>query len=162
MAKEYSFGGGALTAGAITMAFINPAAAPNVGLDILRIWASQSGSTTSGQVRVNIETQASVFPTLTSATPRHLKFADTVASIIIGGTAGAAGTCGITASAEGAGTKTVIIDDNFNNLNGYLLIPTPREWMNLPAGFAQGLGLYFPSAPSSTSGWSCGINYGEV
>lgn len=164
MSKEYSVGGDGLTLAnaVVTLAFINPAAAPNVSLDILRLWCSQQGSATSAQQRVEVETQVTAFPTLTAATPRHLKFADTVASIITGGTAGAAGTAGVNASAEGGGSKTVIWGDNFNVLNGYLWVPTPREVLNLPAGFASGLGLYFPAAAASLSNWAAGINFGEV
>jgi hypothetical protein len=111
--------------------------------------------------RVQVETQAALFPTLTSATPQHLKTGDSIASIIVGGTAGAAGTAGINASAELNGTKTVMYGDNFNNLNGYLWVPTPREQISLAAGFTSGLGLFLPSAPGTLTGWAAGCNYAE-
>ncbi len=163
MAKEYSVGGGGLTLAnqAVTLVFINPAAAVSPMLNILRMWASQQGSATSAQQRVQVETQVTAFPTLVSATPRNLKRSDTVASVITGGTAGAAGTCGINASAEGAGTKTVLFDDAFNVLNGYLWVPTPHEVIELAAGDAAGLGLFLPAAAASLTNWACGINYGE-
>ena len=162
--REFSVGGDGLTLAnqPVTLAFVNPAAAPNVNLEFLRMWASQQGSATSAQQRVQVETQASVFPTLVSATPRKLKPADPNASVITGGTAGAAGTAGINASAEGAGTKTVIWGDDFNVLNGYLWVATPRETIVMPAGLTQGLGLFLPAAPTSLSNWAAGMNFGEV
>jgi hypothetical protein len=163
MAKEYSVGGGGLTLAnqAVTLVFINPAAATSPMLNILRMWASQQGSATSAQQRIQAETQVTAFPTLVSATPRSLRRSDTVASLIAGGTAGAAGTCGINASAEGAGTKTVMFEDNFNVLNGYLWVPTPREVIELTAGDASGFGLFLPAAAASLSNWACGMNFGQ-
>jgi hypothetical protein len=162
--REFSVGGDGLTLAnqAVTLVFVNPAAAPSVNLEFLRLWASQQGSATSAQQRVEVETQASVFPTLVSATPKKLKPGDPNASVITGGTAGAAGTAGINASAEGAGTKTVVFGDNFNVLNGYLWVATPRETLVMPAGYAQGLGLFLPAAAASLTNWAAGANYGEV
>ena len=98
--NEYSVGGAGLTvAGATTLAFINPAAAPAVNLEIMRCWIGQSANATSAQQRVQLETQASVFPTLASATPAKLKRASAV-SVIAGGIAGAAGTAGTTVGAR--------------------------------------------------------------
>lgn len=164
MAKEYSVGGNALTlasASAMTLVFINPVAAPAPNFDVMRMWASQSQTATSAMFQIQVETQASVFPTLTSATPRNLKTGDSVASLIVGGTAGAQGTCGINASAEGAGSKTVKWGDNFNNLNGYLWVATPREILSMAAGFAGGLGIYLATTPGAVAGWATGINYAE-
>lgn len=161
--REFSVGGDGLTIAnaAVTLVFINPIAAPNMNLEILRAWCSQQGSSTSAQQRVQVTTQVTAFPTLTSATPRALKHADAI-SVITGGTAGAAGTAGINASAEGAGAKTVRFGDNFNILNGYLWVPTPRETIVMPAGGASGLNLFLPAAAPSLSNWACGFNYGEV
>lgn len=137
----------------------------NVGatctLEFLRAWASQAANATSAQQQVAIRTQVTAFPTLTSATPRKLKLLDP-ASAITGGTAGAAGTAGILASVAGAGTKSEVITDNFNVLNGWLWVPTPRETLMLNAGAASGLGLYFPAAPTTLTGWSFGMNYAEL
>ena len=161
MAHEYSVGGAGLTiAGATTLSFINPAAAPNVNIEIIRAWAGQSANATSAQQRVQLETQVTAFPTLTSKTPEKLKRAEAV-SIITGGTAGAAGTSGINASAEGAGAKTAIFDDAFNVLNGYLWVPTPNETIVMPAGSASGFGLFFPVAPATLTNWTWGVNIAE-
>jgi len=148
--REFSISAGGITvAGASTLIFVNPPGAPNPNIEFLRFWASQSANATSAQQRIQIETQASVFPTLTGATPTKLKPADPNASVITSGTAGAAGTAGINASAEGAGTKTTVWDDAFNVLNGWLHVATPPETRVMPAGFTQGLGLYFPAAPGT-------------
>lgn len=161
MSREYSVGGGGLTLAnqAVTLVFINPGATQ--GIEILRAWAGQTGTATSAQQRVQTNTQVTAFPTLTSATPSKLKFGDP-ASNIAGGTAGAAGTCGVNASAEGAGAKSNIIPDTFNNLNGYLWVPTPREIIALGAGIASGFGLHLPVAPGSLTNWQCGVNFGEL
>jgi len=161
--REFSISSGGITvAGASTLIFVNPPAAPNINLEFLRFWVGQSANATSAQQRIQLETQASAFPTLTAATPTKLKFADPNASVITGGTAGAAGTAGINASAEGAGTKTPIHDDAFNVLNGWLHVPTPPETRILPAGFTQGLGLFFPVGPATTTNWAFGTVFREV
>jgi len=160
--REFSVQGGGLTvAGATTLVFVNPAAAPAANLMFMRHWIGQSQNATSAQQRVQIVTQVTAFPTLTSATPTKLKFADT-ASIIVGGTAGAAGTAGINASAEGAGTKTIVWEDAFNVLNGWLLVATPPEARVMPAGSASGQGLYLPVAPATLTNWAFGQTFAEV
>jgi hypothetical protein len=161
--REFSISAGGITvAGASTLIFVNPPGAPNPNIEFLRFWASQSANATSAQQRIQIETQASVFPTLTGATPTKLKPADPNASVITSGTAGAAGTAGINASAEGAGTKTTVWDDAFNVLNGWLHVATPPETRVMPAGFTQGLGLYFPAAPGTLTNWAFGAVFREI
>lgn len=161
--REFSVGGDGLTLAnqAVTLVFVNPAAAPTTTLEFLRLWCSQQGSATSAQQRVQVVTQVTAFPTLVSATPRALKTGDATASIIVGGTAGAAGTCGVNASAEG-GAKTVRFGDNFNVLNGYLWVPSPRETVTMPAGGSSGLGLFLPAAAASLTNWAMGANFAEV
>jgi hypothetical protein len=82
--------------------------------------------------------------------------------LLPGGTAGAAGTSGVNASAEGAGAKTVILDDSFNVLNGWLWLPTPRETIVIPASSASGFGLYLPVAPATLTNWAFGVTFAEV
>lgn len=161
--REFSISADNITvAGATTMIFLNPSAAPNPNIEFLRFWVGQAGVTTTAQQRVQLVTQVTAFPTLTSATPVKLKPADPNASVIAGGTAGAAGTAGINASAEGAGTKTAVWSDVFNVLNGWLHVPTPAETRIMPAGFASGLGMFFVAAPGTLTGWSFGEVYREV
>lgn len=161
--REYvvSSGGVTLANQAVTLVFINPAAGPSSTLEFIRAWAGQSGSTTSAQQRVQLVTQVSAFPTLTSKTPEKMNLGDPV-SVITGGTAGAAGTSGVNASAEGAGTKTVKFEDAFNVLNGWLWLPGPSETIRLRAGEASGFGLHFPVAPGSLTNWSFGVVFREI
>jgi hypothetical protein len=155
---------GLTVAGATTLVFVNPPGAPNPNIEFLRFSFGQAANATSAQQRIQLVTQASVFPTLTTTTPPKLKPSDPNVSVIVGGTAGAAGTAGINASAEGAGTKTPLgnVDDTFNVLNGYLNIPTPAETVIMPAGFTSGLGLWFPTAPTTLTGWDWSVTYREV
>src|SRR4051812_3701814 len=90
---------------AVTLIFVNPGTTAT--LEFLRAWASQAANATSAQQRIQINSQVTAFPTLTSQAPVADSGIDQ-ASKITGGTAGAAGTSGINASAEGAGGKTVI------------------------------------------------------
>jgi len=163
MSREFSVGGDGLTLAnsAVTLVFINPPNAPKPNTQVVRMWASQQGSATSAQQRIQVETQASAFPTLVSATPKSLKTGDATASNIVGGTAGAVGTSGINASAEGAGTKTVLFGDNFNVLNGYLWVATPREVIDMAPSFGSGLGLFLPAAAASLTNWATGMNFVE-
>lgn len=165
MSKEYSVGSDGLSlnqSGTCSLVFFNPTAAPDPNYYFLRLWASQSGTATSAMQRVQIETQIAAFPTgLTSVTPRQLKTGDAIASLIVGGTGGAVGTVGVNATAENAGVKTVRFGDNFNNLNGYLWVPTPREQISMASGFSAGLGLFFPAGPGTLTGWAVGANYAE-
>jgi hypothetical protein len=161
--REFSISAAGITvAGATTLIFVNPPAAPNVNLEFLRHWIGQSANATSAQQRVQLVTQVTAFPTLTAATPTKTKPSDPNASVITGGTAGAAGTAGINASAEGAGAKTTVHDDAFNVLNGWLQVPTPPETRVMPAGFASGQGLFFPVAPTTLTNWAFGQIFREV
>jgi hypothetical protein len=166
--REFVFGSNAATtttgltvAGATTLNFLNPTAAPNVAIEFLRHWVGQTANATSAQQRIGLVTQVTAFPTLTSVTPVKLKKADPNVSVIAGGTAGAAGTCGINASAEGAGGKTLWWDDAFNVLNGFLKVPMAPETEEVPSGFASGVGLWFPTAPTTLTGWNWGQAYRE-
>ncbi len=144
--------------GGATLVFINPDS--DVGIEILRCWIGQDGTETAEQQRVALETQVSGFPTLTSVGPvPHLLGAT---SLIVGATNGAVGTSGIDASAEGAGAKTEIIVDNFNNLNGYLWLATPEERIILRASASSGFGLQLQSTPTTLTGWSFGVTFAEL
>jgi hypothetical protein len=147
--------------GAVDLAqvFVNPGT--TLSLEFLRAWCSQAGSATSAQQTVALRTQVTAFPTLTSATPRKLKSGDP-ASAITGATNGAAGTSGVNASVAGAGAKSDVIDDNFNVLNGWLWVPTPRETIMMNASAASGFGLYFPVQPGTLTSWSAGLTFAEL
>ncbi len=144
--------------GGATLVFINPDS--DVGIEILRCWIGQDGTETAEQQRVTLHTQVSAFPTLSNVAPAPNLLGAT--SRIIGGTAGAAGTSGIDASDEGAGAKTEIIADTFNNLNGYLWLATPEERITLRASAASGFGLRITSTPTTLTGWSFGVTFAEL
>jgi hypothetical protein len=161
MSREYVLSAGGITLAnqAVTLAFVNPGTGQSI--EILRAWASQSANATSAQQRVQTNTQVTAFPTLTSATPGKLKLSDPV-SVIVGGTAGAAGTCGINASAEGAGSKTVLMSDAFNVLNGHLWVATPPETYVMNASASAGFGYHFPVAAATLTNWAFGLIFREL
>lgn len=146
-----------------TLVFINPSA--NVGIRVLRVWCGQRGSLTSQNLGIQLSTQVSAFPTLVSAVPasHHIGPGTPPISAIVGGTVGAAGTSGVNASVEGAGAKTVIVPDSFNNQNGWLYVPTPvDEPIEIAAGVTSGLGLVLQGTPNLLTGWSAGITFAEL
>jgi hypothetical protein len=162
VAQGYSLSAGGITLAnqAVTLTFVNPIASPNLDLMFRRFWISQSNNMTSVNLRWQLNTQVTVFPTLVSQAPTKLAVAD-AASLITGGTAGAAGTCGINASAEGAGAKTVIWSDTFNTTNGMLLVLTPEELIEQCAGATSGVGLHLPVAPGTLTNWAFGCIWTE-
>ncbi len=145
----------------ITVVFVNNDAGPAQTLEFLRAWVGQSANATSAQQRVELATQVTAFPTLTSTTPQALNFGEAISNII-GGTAGAAGTSGTDASAEGGGAVTPMWEDAFNVLNGWLWVPTPNEVIRLRAGESSGFGLRMPVAPTTLTNWAFGLVFGEV
>jgi len=163
MARVFSLGGDGLTIAnaAATLVFFNPPAAPKPETRVIRMWVSQSGSTTSAQGRLQAVTQVSTFPTLVSATPRCLNFSDATASQYTGNTTGAVGTCGINASAEGAGAKTALFGDAFNVLNGWAWVSTPPEQIDMPAGSASSFALWTPAALPTLGNFAVGCNFQE-
>ncbi len=159
--REYIVAGANLTLAnqAVTLVFTN--VGTTCSIEFLRMWASQSSSNNTAQQRVQINTQVTAFPTLTSQTPAKTKLLDP-ASQITGGSAGAAGTAGVNASAEGAGAKTILYPDAFSIVNGWLWVPTPPETFMLNASGASGMGLHFPAAPGSLGNWNGGQVYREL
>jgi len=130
----YSVTGSNITvAGATTLISIRPGT--TCSIEILRAWVSQNANATSAQVRIDAGTKVTAFGTFTAATPAKTSLLDAI-SQITGGTAEAAGTSGINASAEGGGAFTSIYPDAFNALNGWLWVPTPFETITLNAGSA--------------------------
>ena len=161
MSMQYSVIGDGVTptAAAVTLAFVNPGASRS--LAFIRAWAGQAVNPTSAQNRIQLSTQVTAFPTLTTLTPRPHTISDP-ASVITGGTAGAAGTSGINASAEGGGARTVIYPDAFNVLNGWLWVPNPKDVIVLNASAASGLGLYAPVALTPAGAWSWGVTFEQL
>ena len=128
-------------------------------LRVMRAWVNQIGTEVSDQLGVILGTKASVFPTVTSTTPASHEIGGTISGIV-GGTAGAAGTAGTDATVEGAGTVTAIITEGFNNLNGWLWIPTPEEQIVLNIDTAVIVKII--GTPATLTGWCAGITYEEL
>jgi hypothetical protein len=126
---------------------------------ILRAWCSQVGTETSDQLGVMLALAASAFGTYTATTPTPHWIGGT-ASGITGGTTGAESLAGTDASALGGGTKTPIVYDGFNNVGGWLWVPTPEERIIVPADTA--IVLKIVGTPAALTGWSAGITYEEV
>lgn len=144
----------------VTLVFLNPSS--TIGFRILRAWASQDANATSAQQRIQLVTQVTTFPTVVTATPSKHKLSDPAASLAGVGGECTAGKCGINASGEGAGAKTVIVTDAFNVLNGWLYIPTEREIIEINANAASGFGLYLPVAALTLTKWNFGVTYEEM
>lgn len=128
-------------------------------LRICRAWANQIGTETSDQLGIILAQKATAFGTYTSQTPASHEIGGTISGIV-GGTSGAAGTAGSDASAEGAGTVTPIIQEGFNNLNGWLWVPTPEEYLVLNADTAVIVKIV--GTPATLTGWCAGITYEEL
>ncbi len=166
MSREYVLAANTVTmaAQAVTLAYFQVmTGTPVCALEVLRAYASQKGTSTSGMIAVQLSTQVSAFPTLVAQSPTKLKAGDPV-SLITGATDGSAGHSGINASAEGAGSKSVVLPDNFNVLNGWLWVPTPNETIiETPQSTAHGFGLHFPtSLAGATTNWSGGLVFREI
>lgn len=144
-----------------TLVIIHAAAAWGTAgslLEVVRCTVSQNTSSTSQQLGVILARKVTAFGTYTSTTPvPHM--IGSAASAIAGGTTGAAATAGTDASAEGAGTVTPIHVEGFNNLNGYLWVPTPEERIVL--GPDQAFILKIRGTPTTLTGWNATVTYLE-
>jgi hypothetical protein len=112
-----------------------------------RVAVSQQGTSVSQQLGVILGVKASAFGTYTSTTPTPLNY-------------GSAATAGTDASAEGAGAVTTIIPEGFNNLSGYLYIPTPEE--RLTIGVDTAFVVKLRGTPTTLTGWNASLVYEEV
>lgn len=126
---------------------------------LLRAWCSQGATETSEQLGIQIVQQVSAFGTFTSTTPSPHMIGGN-ASGIAGGTAQAAATSGTDSSANAAGTKTVLIADSFNNLNGWLWVPTPEERIYVTAGLTVTLAMV--GTATALGNWTAGITFEEM
>lgn len=126
---------------------------------ILRAWCSQGATEVSEQLGVQIVQQVTAFGTFTGTAPSpHVVGGN--ASGIAAGTAQAAATSGTDASANAAGNKTVIIADSFNNLNGWLWVPTPEERIYVTAGLTITLAMV--GTATALGNWTAGITFEEL
>jgi len=145
-----------------TLVLLRPAAALATAgswLTVVRVDVSQSGTSTSQQLGIILARKATAFGTYTATTPANTTIGGP-ASGIAGGTAGAAATAGTDATAEGAGAVTAIKSEGFNNLSGYLWVPTPLELISLLPG-ADAFIVKLRGTPTTLTGWNCVVTYIE-
>lgn len=124
-------------------------------IEVTRCWVNQSTVTTSSQTRIQLIRKTGTAPTVTSQSPAIVGTASSQASKCVGGTAAT----GITATAEGT-NGTVYIEEGFNIVNGWLYLPVPEERIMVGGNAANGIGLLFPTAPTS-AGWVSGQEFIE-
>lgn len=128
-------------------------------LQILRMSCGQTSTTTSAQLSIRWGLKASAFGTFTSTTPAPVTIGS-VASGITGSTSNAAASSGTDASANGAGTLTVLGQEAFNNLNGWLWVPVPEE--RITVGPDLSFVLQLQGTPSALTGWSADLTFMEL
>lgn len=126
---------------AITL--IQVKAGATVPLQIVRATLGQSSSTTSTQQRVQIN-RKSAAATVTSSTPILIGPSTDPAASAVGGTSAT----GHTASAEGTDSD-ILFEDVWNYLNGWVFLPTPKEYLFINA--AGMVGVKLPAAPGSAT-----------
>lgn len=128
-------------------------------LQIVRLSCGQSGTATGQQLSVRWGLKASAFGTFSTATPAPV-WIGTVASAITGSTSNAASSAGTNASANGAGTLTVLGQDGFNNLNGWLWVPTPEE--RIVVGPDLTFVLQLQGTPTTLTSWNAQLTFIEL
>lgn len=130
-------------------------------LAIHRIEVGQNGSTTAAQIRAALSTRTGSTITNTNGlTPRAISPVGGPASAIVSGTSGAAGTVGGPMTTDTTPTYVDLYSVNFNNLNGWLYVPTPPEEIIIPASTV----FVFRTLadPATLTGWSIAITFEEI
>lgn len=122
-------------------------------LKLLRAWISNTDLETSNQLRAQI-LRKSAAATVTSHTP-----APTAVGMPASGAVGGTAATGVNASVEGT-DSTVLVDDGFNILNGFLWVPTPDEQIVVPPGGI--IALKLASAPAGATVVSAGFVWDEI
>jgi len=154
------------TVGSVTLLFLRASGAPSMNIEVLRWWVGQSANATSAQQRIQWGFRGSGFPILGVVTAATLKMQDPNASVLISSSVGStAGITGVNASSEtssGTATYGTEYNDDFNVLNGWLMVPTPPETKINPAGHGSGIALVFPAQPGSSTNWGYGCTFREV
>lgn len=165
MGRVYTVHGENLTLGTgSVLVALQTAATVNAGAIIrpLRVEVTQSGSTTSAQVRLLFSTRDTAGTlTTTSVTPVNVSLGGPISGLVgntsvIGGTA----RIGINSSADSGGAYTNHFAAAFNVLNGYMYLPVPEERLVIPASTVWC--VRFAAAPASTTGWDILLVYKEV
>ncbi len=117
-------------------------AGATVPLQIIRCELGQTASTTSTQQAIQLN-RKSAAATVTSFTPKLCGPSTDPAASSVGGTAAT----GITGTAEGT-DGDILKQGVFNFLNGWLYLPTPKEYPFVNA--ATIVALLFPTTPTIT------------
>lgn len=128
-------------------------------IEVKRVTVSQQGTSTSQELGVILGQKASAFGTYTSTTPSPHTIGG-AASGLTGSTSAAAASAGTDASAEGAGTVTATHTEGFNNLNGYLWVPTDDERIIIPTDTA--FIVKIRGTPTTLTGWNATLTYEEI
>lgn len=149
-------------AGATSLIYIRPSSAQ--GVEVLECHVSQNGVSASAMQRIQLVTQAvSGTPAYTSyTTPLPYDKGNTQASAITGATDCTAGHCGINATTESSGSRSVLVPETFNVLNGFYWEQPEGSGIWLPAGYSSIFAIYFPAAPATLTGWTARLKYREV
>jgi len=126
---------------AITL--IQIVAGATVPLQILRAEIGQTSSTTSTMQAVQIN-RKSAAATVTSFTPIKNGPTTDPAASAVGGTSAT----GTNASAEGTDSN-IIRQSVFNYLNGWIFLPSPKEWIFVDATGI--IGLKFPTSAGTAT-----------
>lgn len=145
-----------------TLVIIRAAAAATTRasiLEILRVDVSQRGTATSQQLGIILAQKATAFGTYTSTTPQP-RIIGGAASGISGSTSGAAAGAGTDASAEGAGTVTPYKVEGFNNLSGFLWVPTPEERILIAPD--QAFIVKIVGTPTTLTNWYASVTFDEL
>jgi hypothetical protein len=136
------------------ISLIQVLAGATVPLQILRVVIGQTSSTTSTQQSVQINRKSGA-ATVTLFTPLKKGPVTDPAASSVGGTSAT----GTNASAEGTDAN-IIKQDVFNYLNGWLYLPTPKEWDFVDATGIVALKL--PVAPGSSVTLTADFVYEEI
>lgn len=147
---------------AIRVLAVLSTAASGVGsrLGIARIEIGQSGTVTSAMIRGAISTRTGSTLTSTGATPAAISPIGGAASAIVSGTSAAAGTSGVNSTVDTTPTYVNLYQFNFNNLNGWLWVPTPEERMIIPLSTIWVVRLL--ADPTTLAGWTVTITFGDL
>jgi hypothetical protein len=164
--RRYTILGENMTVGTglVLAAFQTAATVSAAGrIDIRRVEITQSGSTTSAQIRAAFSTRDTA-GTLTTSTVTPAPFSPVTgpASGLSGNTSVIGGTArvGINSSADSGGAYTNHFVTNFNNLCGYLWVPTPEEIIVVPPSTVWCVRLL--ATPATTTGWTILVVYDEA
>jgi hypothetical protein len=115
-------------------------------LEIIRAWCS-GATTTSASQRIQLLRKTAAATGTTAVTPAPLD-----------GSAAAGATSGRNATGEGT-DGTVLIEDIFNVVVGWLYLPVPEERIWVPPSGV--IAIKFPAAPAATN-FTAGIAFREL